>query len=278
MIKKVFNIALAQQSEKTEAAAWIDMVDAANTEYKKSTGLAVEVIEADMYISCPAILFLHFNCVLGFGTNQPVTEQYIENVLAYFRERNLSTVYLFLIDGLHNEAEKTLLNKGFVSSGSWERTWRDDKLPDKTLNTLQPGWSISKVDTANADTWAGFVSGIYQMPATKEWLLDFAVRKGWHHYMLMEANKIIAVRSIFIGGDNMAFWGIEAPIPGLMTNNFAMDFALAHHIVEQGLQMGVKGFVGDIEMISDTESTAAYDNFKALGFSISYRRKIYKLK
>jgi hypothetical protein len=96
--------------------------------------------------------------------------------------------------------------------------------------------------------------------------------------MLMEANKIIAVRSIFIGNDNMAFWGIEAPIPGLMTSDFSMDFALAHHIVEQGLQMGVKGFVGDIEMARDTEDTPAYTNFKALGFSIPYRRKIYKLK
>ena len=116
------------------------------------------------------------------------------------------------------------------------------------------------------------------MQLTKSWLLDFAVREDWHHYMLMEASRIIAVRSIFIGKDKMAFWGVEAPIPGLMTNDFFMDFALAYHIVKEGLQMGVKGFAGDIEAVSDTMDTPAYSNFKKLGFSIPYRRKIYKLK
>jgi hypothetical protein len=276
-MKHTFNASLAQQAEQTEAAAWVDMVTAANEGYKKSTGLYVDVIQDDMYISCPAIPFLHFNCVLGFGTNQPISEQYIDNVLAYFKGRNLSTAYLFLIDGLQQGAETILQKKGFVPAGSWERTWRNDEPLDSTLNTLKQGWVINKVDAASADAWASFVSGTYQMPATKEWLLDFAVRKGWHHYMLVEANTIIAVRSIFIGEDNMTFWGIEAPIPGLMTNDFSMDFALTHHILAQGLQMGVKGFVGDIEMVSDTENTPAYANFKALGFSIPYRRKIYKL-
>lgn len=268
----------AQQSEKTEAAAWTDMVAAASEEYKTSTGLDIDVIDSDMYISCPAIPFIHFNCVLGFGTNQPVSESYVDKLLTYFKERNLSTVYLFLIDGLHKEAQKILEAKGLVPVGNWERIYRDDKPLDKTLNTLQQGWQIAKVDSTTADAWASFVSGTYQMPVTKEWLFNFAVREGWHHYMLMDTTGIVAVRSIFIGRDNMAFWGVEAPIPGLMTNNFQMDFALSHHIVQEGLQMGVKGFTGDIEMVSDTGDTPAYTNFKALGFSIPYRRKIYKLK
>jgi hypothetical protein len=277
-MKQAFSTSLARQAEQTEAAAWVDMVKAANEGYRKSTGLFAEVIQDDMYISCPAIPFLHFNCILGFGTNQSVTEQYIDNVLGYFKGKNLSTAYLFLIDGLQEGVEKLLLEKGFVPAGSWERTWRKDEPLNNTLSTLKQDWVISKVDAASANAWASFVSGTYQMPTTKEWLLDFAVRKGWHHYMLMEASTIIAVRSIFIGEDNMAFWGIEALIPGLMTNDFSMDFALAHHIVAQGLQMGVKGFVGDIEKVSDSNDTPAYANFKALGFSIPYRRKIYKLK
>jgi hypothetical protein len=277
-MKQVSTIELAQKLERAEAAAWQDMVAAASEKYKGTYKLNLDIIDGDTYISCPAIPFLHFNCVLGFGTNQSINENYINRILSYFKERNLSTVYIYIIDGLHQEAEQLLADKGFIQSGSWERAWRDDKPLDKTPGTLRPGWQISKVDTATADSWAAFVSGTYQMPPTKNWLLDFAVREGWHHYMLTEANTIIAVRSIFIGKDKMAFWGIEAPIPGLMTTDFSMDFALAQHIVQEGLRMGVKGFTGDIELVSDTMNTPAYTNFKSLGFSIPYRRKIYKLK
>ena len=182
------------------------MVAAASGDFKMTFKLNLDIIDGDTYISCPAIPFLHFNCVLGFGTNQLTSEDYINKVLAYFKERNLSTVYLCIIDGLHKEAEQLLADKSLIQSGSWERTWRDDKPLDEIPNTLRTGWHISKVDTTTADVWAGLVSGTYQMPHTKNWLLDFAKKDGWHHYMLTEANTIIAVRSIFIGKDKIAFW------------------------------------------------------------------------
>lgn len=269
---------LARRLEQAEAAAWQDMVAAANPAFKRNTGLHLETITGDTYISCPAIPFVHFNCVMGVGTNQPVTEEYMNKLLGYFTERKLETVYLCLVEGLDTHTAGLLSKKGFAAGSSWDRTWRDDHPLDNSIVSSKPGWDIHKVDASSAAAWAGFVSGTYQMPVTKNWLLDFAVREGWHHYMLMENSRILAVRSIFIGKDKMAFWGIEAPIPGIMTVDYSMDFALTHHIVKEGLQMGVKGFVGDIEMVSDAADTPTYTHFKELGFTIPYRRTIYKLR
>ena len=150
-MKAGLSVELAQKLENIEAAAWQDMVLAASEEYKKTFRLNLDVIDGDTYITCPAIPFVHFNCVLGFGTNQPVNEGYVSKLLNYFTKRDLSTVYLYVIDGLHKDAEQLLADKGFSSSGSWERTWRDDRPLDEIPGTLKAGWHISKVDAASAD-------------------------------------------------------------------------------------------------------------------------------
>lgn len=269
---------LARKLEQTEAAAWQDMVIGANTDFKKKVSLDIATLGDDTCILCPGIPFVHFNCLLGFGTSVPVTNNYLDSITEFAKNRNLPVFYLYYIKELDTNAESLLAAAGFVPSGSWERTYRDGQPLDPAIKSLKPGWRIVKVDDSTATAWAEFVSGTYQMPATKSWLLDLALRDGWHHYMLMQDDAILAVRSIYVGKNKIAFWGVEAPIPGLMTADFSMDFALAHHIVKEGLQMGVKGFVGDIEMVNDKEDTPAYKNFRSLGFSIPYRRYIYKLK
>lgn len=267
---------LAAKCERAEAVAWRDMVAAASDDYKKEFELSTDVIDDDTYIVCKSIPFVHFNCILGFGTQQESTDKYIDKILDYVKKNKLKLFFVYVIEGLQQDAEELLIKKGFVHTSSWDRIYRTNEAIAENANIVQPGWNIIEIDYRTAEDWASFVSSTYRMPQTKRWLLDFAVRKGWHHFMLKEGKKILAARSIFIAEDGMAFCGVEAPIPGLMIPDYSYDFALMQHILNEGLKKGTKGFTADIELVSDLMSTDAYKNFKALGFTIPYRRKIYK--
>jgi hypothetical protein len=65
---------------------------------------------------------------------------------------------------------------------------------------------------------------------------------------------------------------MDAPVPGLMTDAFEPDAALCAAIVEDGLRLGARGFLADIEAPSERMDTPAYEHFPALGFTRPYVR------
>ncbi len=268
-------IELAKQLEQAEAMAWQDMVNAAPQHFIQNTGLALDQIAGNTCICCPGIPFVHFNCALGFGTHQKMVEKELEALISHYQHKK-APLFLFAVQGLHEYLKPMLIDRGFVTAGRWERLFRDNRELRPPAYRIPQKWAIQKVDETNAETWADFVSVTYGMPLTKDWLLNFAVRKNWAHYLLQEDDKILAVRSMYVGPDNFAFLGIEAPIPGMMTSNYQMDAVLLRQIIKDGLKDGVKRFVADIEMVDEKAATPAYANANMLGFLIPYRRLVYK--
>ena len=268
-------IELAEQLERAEAMVWQDMVDAAPQHFIQDTGLSMDLIAGNTCISCAGIPFVHFNCAIGFGTRKRVVEKELDGLISHYQHKK-SPLFLFAVQGLHEYIEPILMDRGFVPAGRWERLFRDNRELRTPGYRMPQKWTIKRVNETNAETWADFVSNIYEMPVTKDWLLNFAIRESWSHYLLEEAGKIIAVRSMYKGPDNFAFLGIEAPIPGIMTTNYQMDTALLWQIIKDGLKEGVKRFVADIEMVDEQGATPAYANAQMLGFLIPYRRLLYK--
>ena len=204
-----------------------------------------------------------------------MVEKELDTLISHYQHKK-SPLFLFAVQGLHEYLEPMLIDRGFVPAGRWERLFRDNRDLRAPAYRIPQKWAIQKVNETNAEAWADFVSGTYGMPPTKDWLLNFAVRKNWAHYLLQEEGKILAVRSMFTGLDNFAFLGIEAPIPGMMTGNYQMDAALLRQIIKDGLKEGVKRFVADIEIVDENAATPAYANARMLGFLIPYRRLVYK--
>lgn len=76
-----------------------------------------------------------------------------------------------------------------------------------------------------------------------------------------------------INADGSAYFMIDAPIPGLMTQNFEADYLLARRLVEIGLAAGVQFFTSDIEKPSALQDTPAYSFWTALGFRVAYEKR-----
>jgi hypothetical protein len=77
---------------------------------------------------------------------------------------------------------------------------------------------------------------------------------------------------MFIGPDGAAWLGMDAPVPGVMSDDYEPDAALCAHIVADGLQRGATSFLADIELPSPEMDTPAYDYFARLGFRRPYVR------
>lgn len=158
----------------------------------------------------------------------------------------------------------------------WDRVYRgNEALADRT--DLPVGMRVERVTRASMEEWATFLITMYNLEPAKSLLLALVERNGWHHYALCENERIVAARSMYVHGDGMAWWGIEAPVPGFMTPRFDLDYHLSREIIKDGLRLGVKYFVADIEKASAEMNHDGYRNFGAMGFKRAYFRSNYSL-
>jgi len=159
--------------------------------------------------------------------------------------------------------------RGLHVVSGWDRIYRgNEPLTDKT--EMPAGMRVEKVSRVTMEEWATFLVTRYNLPPTKPLLLSLVERHGWHHYALRDDAKIVAARSMYIHQDGMAWWGIEAPVPGFMTQDFSLDFHLCREIIKDGLRLGAKCFVADIEKPDAEMNHDGYHNFGAMGFKRVY--------
>jgi hypothetical protein len=87
-----------------------------------------------------------------------------------------------------------------------------------------------------------------------------------------EGGEIVGTRGMYIGPDGVAWLGMEGPVPGILTGDYAPDAAICAAIVADGLARGARGFIADIEAPSEAMVTPAYDYLGRLGFRRPYTR------
>jgi hypothetical protein len=133
---------------------------------------------------------------------------------------------------------------------------------------------VELVTHATVNKWQDFILDLHHYPV-KDWLPAF-VTDRWCNFIAIENDNIIACRSLFIGEDHIAWSGVEAPVPVVMTNDLEPDRVLWKHIQQFCLQKYVKLITADIEMPSPERNTPVYQSFAELGFSVEYPRKLYR--
>jgi hypothetical protein len=131
---------------------------------------------------------------------------------------------------------------------------------------------VEPVDRATTEEWAEFLQRVYRLDGGP-WLPRLIGRAGWHQYLVREAGEIVGARCMYVDPTGMAWLGMDGPVPGVMTADYAPDAALCAAIVADGLAVGVRTFHTDIEAPSSEMDTPAYDYFGSLGFRRPYTRR-----
>ena len=267
---------LAIRLESCEISAWQDLYAAAPVAFAQAHGLGIERIETVVMTRCATIPFTHFNCVMNLGLTAPATQQQLAATLAQYRHNLIKSFTFYHVPfSKPRELPDWFRSSGFELTGGWDRIYRDHRaLADCAL---PPGDDL-EVETVTATTareWASFIDTTYGLP-TSPWLLALVGRPGWHHYILRQRRQCVAARSMYMHHDGMVWFGIDAPVPGVMAPSFDWDLRLCQAMVRDALALGAQCFVADIEAPSPQMETTAYRHFASLGFRGAYFRGHYR--
>lgn len=258
-----------------EVDTHIDLWAAQPETFSREMGADTARVDGVFVVTCQKIPFLHFNIALDMGVVKPVTERQLDTILAHFKKNHAPRVFLHSSPMAEPaELPDWLVSRGMRQVGSWHRIGRTNEPLGEAL-PLSKQYKVETVDTTNAVAWADFIDQVYGMP-TKPWLLELVGRPGWTQVIARdETGKIVAARSMKINPDHSAYFCIDAPVPGIMTQNFEADYVLARRLLEIGLENGVQLFAGDIEKTAPLQDTPAYGFWASLGFKVAYEKKTF---
>ncbi|MBS1491944.1 MAG: hypothetical protein JST55_00455 [Bacteroidetes bacterium] len=270
--------------EDIEKEAWEDMYEAMPEDFAKDFEFDFIKLKNISLCSCKKIPFGHFNASLGLGYPNPAIEDELDFILEYYTQKRINSFYIHWSPNCAPaDFEKTMAAKGLAEISGWDRIVRVPEIVKGKKNNkldisipLNKKYKIEEVTDKNSKEWSSFIDELYGLP-TSPWLLNLVGREGWYHYMLKEGTKIIAVRTARIK-DNTAWLGIDAPVPGIMVNDFEPDFVLSAKITEDCIKKGVEIISTVIEKHSAIQDTKAYYYWDKLGYKIAYYRKNYSIK
>jgi len=255
--------------EAAEARAWTDVYSAAPEDWAAEVGLGFREVAGALVIQWAATGRRYFSRAIGLGVIEPASGKSIDEILRGWEEAGISMFLLQSLPHCRPEGYEDLLReRGLEPFDAQDRVVRDGSPLE------QPGegeLSVERVTAETADEWAEFVQRIYRLD-TGPWLQRLIGRPGWHEYVARENGEIVAARGMFIGPDGPAWLGMDAPVPGVMTEDYEPDAALCAFIVADGLQRGATSFLADIELPSPELDTPAYGYFAGLGFRRPYVR------
>ncbi len=266
---------LAAQLETGEVNAWVDMYEAVPADFARQFHLDILHVHSTVLTRCKTIPFIHFNVVKNLGMGEPATEALLDELIASYRHAGAKQFWFYHIPHCQPpELPDWFKARGLRPRGGWERIYRGNQALTRMVIEPSDADRLEKVTPDTAAEWAGYIDRIYGLPTTP-WLQALVGRPGWHHYVLRRGAWIAAVRTLYVDPTGMAWMGIDAPVPGVMAPSYDLDAQLCQTIVKDGLDLGVRYFVADIEAPAAAMNTPAYRNFEALGFKRPYFRSHY---
>jgi hypothetical protein len=187
---------------------------------------------------------------------------------------------MFLVQSLPHcrpaEYEDWLRGRGLEPFDAQDRLIRgSEPIRSQAVLPADRDLGVEQVDRETADEWAEFLQRVYRLD-TGPWLQRLIGRPGWHQYVARESGVIVGARAMYVDAECMAWLGMDGPVPGVMTDDYAPDAALCAAIVADGLALGVRMFHTDIEAPSDAMDTPSYDYFSSLGFRRPYTRRHWR--
>jgi hypothetical protein len=265
----------AAQIESAEVNAWLDLYAAMPADFARNFQLEIFRVQNVVLTCCRTIPFVHFNSVINLGVDEPASEDQVDELLAIYHDANVRTFAIHHIPHCQPvQLPEWFMARNLRLRGGWERIYRNNASLATIATYPEAKSGVEKVTKETASEWANHIDATYGLP-TKPWLLSLVERPGWHHYMLRKDTRIVAVRSMYVHHDHMAWLGIEAPVPGVMAPSYDSDFQICQTIVSEGITLGVKYFVADIEAPTAEMDTPAYHQFELLGFKRPYFRSHY---
>jgi hypothetical protein len=265
--------ATAAAIEAAEMRAWRDLYGAAPADFAAAAGLWTGTIGGALMLRWSASGRRYFSRTIGVGVVAPATTEAVDKILEGYERAGIA---MFLLQSLPHcrpaEYEDWLRERGLEAFDAQDRIVRGaGPLAARERESDWRNLVVERVGPATADEWAEFLQRASRLD-TGSWLQQLVGRRGWHQYIARQDGQVVATRSMYIGDDGMTWMGMDGPVPGITTEDYEPDSAICDLMVRDGLALGARTFLADIEAPSETQDTPAYEHFGRLGFRRPYNR------
>jgi hypothetical protein len=270
--------ATGAELEAAEARAWVDLYAAAPADWAAEAGVSTRRVAGAVVLSWAATGRRYFSRTIGLGVVDAASATGLDDVLDGYAAAGVS---MFLVQSQPHcrpaGYEELLRERGLEQFDAHDRLVRGGEPVDRdVLLPEDRELAVERVTRATADEWAEFLKRVYRLD-TGRWLQRLIDRPGWSQYVARESGRIVGARCMYVDPTGMAWLGMDGPVPGVMTDDYAPDAAICAAIVADGVAQGVRAFHADIEAPSARKDTPAYDYFATLGFRRPYTRTHWKL-
>jgi hypothetical protein len=298
-------LALASAAERIDNANWLDDFASAPPHVRDALGMRCEsnASEEEPSESSPSsivmvrshIPFFHFNVASTLGVDSAVApEPLLDSIQDFFgpgkthhitvaerllaKEGGTSSEEETQPNNNNNKLHEQLVRRGYSRYLPFDRVILQDPLEDLVNSWSDWGSTSELVTHENKAEWSSFLTGYYTMPdLIGDWLQQLVNRPNWFHAILKREGKVVMARSLY-AQNGWAWLGIDAPVPGWTPADcYDDDLAVCAKLLSTALhEAGITSFVSDVEAPNDDQSGPDYDKWKKLGFSVPYRRVVYK--
>jgi hypothetical protein len=238
--------ATAAAIEAAEARAWEDVYAAAPRGWATQVGLGTEWVGKTLVLHWAATDRRYFSRAIGLGVTEPAHERTVDEVLSVWERLGIGMCLVQSMPHCLPAAyEGWLRERGLQPFDTQDRIVRVEgataSLPAPSGREL----TVERVQRSTAEEWSAFLQGVYRLD-TGPWLPLLIDRPGWHQYVAREQGRIVAARGMHVGADGIAWLGMDGPVPGVMTRDYAPDAAICAAIVADGPELGAHTFIADI--------------------------------
>jgi hypothetical protein len=263
---------IARLVEFGEINAFVDMFNAAPTDFATEHGLHVANFGGATAFTMRGLQAIIFNRIIGLGLEEPVTEPLLDAVASHFEQSGIHHWAAQLSPvALTPDLPTWLEIRGLQLTNRWAQLYRDNAVPAQVNTDLR----VKRVEADEAETFATTWAAAYESsPLLAPWLVALVSRPGWHHYLAYDNDTPIATGSLYVK-DDVGWLGLAGTLPAYRKRGGQSALIAAR--LRDGLASGCRWFVVETGDHSANKPNPSYLNLERMGFRLAYMRPNYEI-
>ncbi|MGW3635374.1 alpha/beta fold hydrolase [Streptomyces sp. NPDC005122] len=217
----------------------------------------------------------YWNKALGFGFDEPVTLELMEQVIAFYQERGVPRAVLQLAPSVIPADWPGMCEKLGLQEGHSIRKLAVDvesALLASARTQLDNGLTVGPVESAETAEWAAVLPPAMGVAAqgTQEMAAASVGRAGWHTFAVREADTIVAIATLRVAGEVGNFFaGCTMPD----ARGRGAQSALIAARVRAAKDAGCRVLIAETFDEPPGTHNSSYHNLCRAGFTLQYSRR-----
>ncbi|HEU4568313.1 MAG TPA: GNAT family N-acetyltransferase [Marmoricola sp.] len=261
--------ATMRRAELSEAAYLWDMAEGCEPGLAARLGLAgTRVGGAVVRVAANDPMGGFWNRCLGLGMTEPVTDEVLEEVIAFSAGHGAPTMTLQVAPEAEGARPELLQAHGLERGSTWVKFM--GPLPD--LPPVATDLRVDAVGPADVEEAATVVITGFEAPQglMTEWCADQMRRPHWGAFAAWEGDRIVAAGMLFVHGDTAHLVG-AATLP--QARGRGAQSALMRARVEEARHRGCRWIGTETGAESPESPNPSLHNMRRLGFTELYERR-----